>query len=124
MIRLQDVLFIHNILLDKFGGEKGVRDKGSLESAIARPFATFENVDLYPEPADKAAAILESIIINHPFIDGNKRTGYVMMRLLLLENNVDIEAPESDKYDLVVGVANGEYRFDEIKKWLLSKIKG
>ena len=58
MIELQDVLNIHNILIDKFGGSKGVRDQGSLESAINRPFATFENDDLYPTPSDKAAAIL------------------------------------------------------------------
>ena len=74
MIELRDVLNIHNILIDKFGGSKGVRDQDSLESAIHRPFATFDNQDLYPTPADKSAAILESILINHPFVDGNKRT--------------------------------------------------
>jgi death-on-curing protein len=78
MIELQDVLNIHNILIDKFGGSKGVRDHGSLESAINRPFATFEKHDLYPTPSAKAAAILESILINHPFLDGNKRTAYVL----------------------------------------------
>lgn len=82
MIELRDVLNIHNILIDKFGGSKGVRDQGSLESAINRPFATFDNQDLYPTPWDKAAAILESILINHPFVDGNKRTAYVLMRLI------------------------------------------
>jgi death on curing protein len=67
MIDISDVEKIHNLLIDKFGGSKGVRDRGALESAIARPFATFDNTDLYPSPTDKAAAILESIVTNHPF---------------------------------------------------------
>jgi death-on-curing protein len=90
MIDIKDVLNIHNILIDKFGGSKGIRDIGLLESAINRPFATFDNKDLYPTPTEKAAAILESILINHPFLDGNKRTAYVLMRLILLENGLDI----------------------------------
>ena len=82
MIKLEDVLKIHKLLIDQFGGSHGVRDKSSLNSAINRPFATFDQQELYPEPMDKAAAILESIVTNHPFIDGNKRTGYVLARLL------------------------------------------
>lgn len=98
MIELRDILNIHNILIDKFGGSKGVRDQGSLESAINRPFATFNNQDLYPSPSEKAAAILESILINHPFVDGNKRTAYVFMRLILLDNGLDLVADQADKY--------------------------
>lgn len=98
MIHLTDVLNVHDILIDKFGGSKGVRDLGALESAISRPFATFDRMDLYPDPAGKAAAVLESILINHPFIDGNKRTAYVIMRLILLENEMDIFASQREKY--------------------------
>ena len=88
---------IHAILIDKFGGSKGVRDANLLESALHRSFATFEQTELYPDPIDKAAAILESILINYPFVDGNKRTGYVLARLLLMANDCDIEASQSDK---------------------------
>jgi death-on-curing protein len=73
MILLQDVFNIHNILIDRFGGIKGVRDLGSLESAINRPFATFDNKDLYQTPSEKAAAILESILINHPLTEIKER---------------------------------------------------
>lgn len=72
MIALDEVERIHEILIDKFGGKKGLRDKGLLESSIQRPFQTFDQKELYPEPVDKAAAILENIISNHPFVDGNK----------------------------------------------------
>jgi death-on-curing protein len=123
MIELQDVLNIHNILIDKFGGIKGVRDQGSLESAINRPFATFEKHDLYPTPSDKAAAILESILINHPFIDGNKRTAYVLMRLLLLNYGFDILADQDDKYKMVISASKGDLRFDGIKNWIEIRLR-
>ena len=123
MISVKEVEIIHNILIDKFGGSKGIRDTGLLESALARPFATFDNKDLYATPIEKASAILESIVINHPFIDGNKRTAYTLMRLILLENELDISASQDEKYNLVILVSKGEYRFDEIRNWLQSKIK-
>jgi death-on-curing protein len=123
MIELQDVLNIHNILIDKFGGSKGIRDQGSLESAINRPFATFEKHDLYPTPSDKAAAILESILINHPFIDGNKRTAYVLMRLLLLNYGFDILADQDDKYKMVISASKGDLRFDGIKNWIEIRLR-
>lgn len=92
MIDLKTVESIHNILIEKFGGGKGIREKGALESAIARPYSTFDQKDLYPTTIEKAAAIFESIIINHPFVDGNKRSAYVLMRLILMKDNLDIVA--------------------------------
>jgi death on curing protein len=94
MITLQEVEVIHEILIEKFGGSSGIRDREILESAINRPYHTFDQNDLYPLPVDKAAAIFESLISNHPFVDGNKRTAYVVMRLLLLESNLDIYATQ------------------------------
>jgi death-on-curing protein len=94
MITLQEVEVIHEILIEKFGDSSGIRDREILESAINRPYHTFDQNDLYPLPVDKAAAIFESLISNHPFVDGNKRTAYVVMRLLLLESNLDIYATQ------------------------------
>ncbi|QHS57712.1 hypothetical protein GWR56_19980 [Mucilaginibacter sp. 14171R-50] len=70
MIDLQEVERYHNDLIDQFGGNKGVRDITGLEAALARPSMTFDQQDLYPTAADKGAAVFESLIINHPFIDG------------------------------------------------------
>lgn len=123
MISIKEVKIIHNILIDKFGGTEGIRDIGLLESALARPFATFDNNDLYLNPIEKASAILESIVINHPFIDGNKRTAYTLMRLILLENGLDIIASQESKYDLVISASTGKFRFDEIKNWIQSNLK-
>ena len=70
MIDIQDVIRIHEILIDNFGGSKGIRDRGLLESAISRPFQTFDKVDLYSNPVEKAAALIVRILINHPLVDG------------------------------------------------------
>jgi death-on-curing protein len=122
MIDIKDVLNIHNILIDKFGGSKGIRDIGLLESAINRPFATFDNKDLYPTPTEKAPAILESILINHPFLDGNKRTAYVLMRLILLENGLDISSDQDEKYLMIIDASIGKLRFENIRDWIQGRL--
>ena len=123
MIDISEVEKIHDILIEKFGGGKGIRDKGLLQSALSRPYQTFDGKELYPNPADKAAAIFESIISNHPFVDGNKRTAYVLLRLTLKENNLDISAEQSEKYDFVISAASGQLTFDEIRTWITKNLK-
>ena len=119
MIDVNKVIIIHDELIDKLGGGNGVRDWGLLDAALNRPYATFDGIDLYPTPFDKAAALLESILINHPFIDGNKRTAYVLMKLILFQNKIFLTANQAEKYQMVLEASIGNLRFDEIKEWLL-----
>lgn len=84
MISIKEVEELHKTLIDTFGGSHGIRDLGALDSALAIPFQTFDDKELHPTTVHKAASLIESILINHPFIDGNKRTGYVLMRILLI----------------------------------------
>jgi death on curing protein len=123
MIKIEEVEKIHEILVENFGGAKGIRDKASLESAINRPYQTFGGVDLYANSIEKAAALFESIISNHPFIDGNKRTAYVLMRLLLKEGGFDLKVSEEAKYNFVISAAKGELTFEDIKKWIQLSIQ-
>jgi death on curing protein len=104
--------------MEKFGGSSNVRDLNALKSALNRPFATFDKQDLYPTPIDKASALIESIVINHPFVDGNKRMGYILMRLLLLKSNYDINATHNEKFDFVIRIASGEFKIEQINSWL------
>lgn len=76
---------------------------------------------MYPSPIEEAAALFESIIINHPFIDGNKRTAYVLMKFLLFKNDILIDADQDEKYKMAIDASKGEIRFDEIVSWLQSK---
>lgn len=82
MLTKKVVLRLHELSIIKFGGAQGIRDEGLMESAIAKTYQTFGGEDLHPTVYEKAAAIAESVIINHPFIDGNKRTGFFTMLAL------------------------------------------
>ena len=87
MINIEIVKYFHSILIDEFGGSTGIRDLNALNAAIQRPYSTFDGKDLYPTIYDKAAALVESLVRNHAFIDGNKRIGYVMLRFFLIVQN-------------------------------------
>jgi death-on-curing protein len=121
MISAEVVTHLHKILINKYGGIHGVRDYNALGSAINRPFMTFDQNELYLTPIDKAAALIESLICNHPFIDGNKRIGYVLMKYFLLENDLDIKATQSEKFDFVIKIAQGQLSFEQIRCWLSEK---
>lgn len=104
MISRAEALFYHTELIRRFGGADGVRDEGILDASLNRPFATFGGTDLFPSPEQKAAAVMHGIITGHPFIDGNKRTGYALARLILQDAGLDIQAIEDEKYDMVIRV--------------------
>jgi death on curing protein len=123
MIPIKEVEHLHRILIDSFGGSHGIRDKAALESAIARPFQTFDGKELYPSVLEKAASLIESILINHPFIDGNKRTGYTLLRLFLIQNEIDITASQDNKYEFVIDIASGTLKYEGIVSWLSSNTK-
>jgi death-on-curing protein len=107
MITSEFVLKIHTALIDQFRGTKGTRDEDGFDSALNRPL-----------PEDKAAAIAQSIITNHPFVDGNKRTGYVLMRLILNQSGIQITATENEKYNFIILISEGKLNFDQIKDWI------
>lgn len=92
------------------GGSAEVRDVGLLQSAIARPPATAFGAEAYPSLDDKAAALLQSIVAGHPLVDGNKRLGWVAVRLFYRLNEADVHPSPDDAYDLIVAIASGHLR--------------
>lgn len=115
MIGLDEALAIHQQVVAATGGSQGVRDMGGLEAALARSYATFGGIDLYPDTIAKAAAILESVVKNHPCVDGNKRAGYILMRLTLRTFDMDMHAKDEEEYDLVIKVATGQLDVDGVR---------
>jgi death-on-curing protein len=118
MIPLEEILELHNKSMLDFGGPHGVRDLGLLESAIARPFQTFGGNELYKNLFEKAAALGESLIINHPFVDGNKRTGMLAMFSFLINAGYRFTATPDSLYNFIINISTGAIEFDEIAQWL------
>ena len=108
MISLVEILAIHDRVVEKTGGALGVRDEDGLLSAIARPFHTFGGDDLYESAFGKAAALLESLCNNHPFLDGNKRTALVAAAYLLHKLEMEIDVPVDEGEAFMLRVAQGQ----------------
>jgi death-on-curing protein len=111
---VSDVVLLHADQIALYGGEKGVRDMGLLESAVAQPRAGFGGEYLHPDLFEMAAAYLFHIVKNHPFLDGNKRAGAVAALTFLDINGVDIEVLKGSLYDLTVDVATGKAGKSEV----------
>jgi len=110
---LGDILELYRRIMEETGGATGVRDINGLQSALAQPRITFEGNDLYPSVAAKAAALGFSLIMNHPFLDGNKRVGHAAMELFLLMNGQEIAAPVDEQQATILRVAKGEIRREQ-----------
>ena len=113
----EQVLFIHSRLIDETGGVHGVRDLGLLQSAVSRPKATFGSEDLYPDIFHKAAALMESLIKNHPFIDGNKRTAITSAGIFLQRNGYILETAQRELEQFTLSVVTGKASFEDAVKW-------
>ena len=116
-LTLDEVLEIHEQQIERYGGSHGVRDTGALESALAMPQATFDGEYLHPTIVAMAAAYLFHITQNHPFLDGNKRTGANAAITFLLLNNVEPTFSEDQLVEVVLGVAQGQVGKDEIARF-------
>ena len=114
----KQVLYLYQQIIQQTGGTVGLRDEGLLESAVYRPRASFGGQDLYTDLFSKAAALGHSIILNHPFVDGNKRVGFEAMRLMLRLNGYDLHAALEVKFDFVMDIAKGKLTEQAIADWL------
>lgn len=112
------VLFIHARLLAETGGARGIHDLGLLESASARPQATFGGEDLYPDLFTKAAALMAALVNNHPFVDGNKRGGITATAIFLQRNGRRLTASNAEVEQFTLEVAQSRLSVGQIAIWL------
>jgi death on curing protein len=117
-VTLDDILYLHQRVLEQSGGAAGVRDRGALESAVAQPMMTFAGQELYPTLADKAAALGFSLVCNHPFVDGNKRVGHAAVELILRRNGHELSAPVAEQESLILRLAAGGMGREEFTRWV------
>jgi len=113
----EQVLFIHDRLIEETGGSHGIRDFGQLQSAESRTAATFDKNGLYPGLFTKAAVLMHSVIKNHPFIDGNKRTAITSASIFILRSGHTLTASNSELERFTLKVAADKVDVEEIAVW-------
>lgn len=116
---LEEVLELHRVLIERFGGVPGVRDRGLLQSALMRPQTGY-----YNSLSEQAAALFQSLVSNHVFIDGNKRVGFAAMAIFLKMNgyNLRIDADEAERF-LVGKIIKKKAGVEEISRWMERYLK-
>lgn len=117
------VLALHEQQLRRYGGATGVRDRGALESALARPAATFGGEDLYPDIADKAAALMHSLALNHPFVDGNKRVAAFAAIIFVEANGHEFLTTPDQLVETTLAVAEGKMAVEALAIWFRQRLR-
>ena len=118
----EQIVALHAALLRAFGGRAGPLDRGALQAAVGRPGATFDGEDLYPDPAAKAAVLMHSLIVNHPFLDGNKRVGVAAAELFLNVNGWILRGSDEELVAVTLAVARGDVPAAELAIWLRQRL--
>jgi death on curing protein len=116
------LLELHRLQLQPYGGLGGVRDRGALEAAAARPAATFGGDDLYPDVPAKTAALMHSLALNHPFVDGNKRVGAHAALLFAAANGFECVATPDELVQLTLQLAAGEIGVEALAIWFRQRL--
>ncbi|MCS6847650.1 MAG: type II toxin-antitoxin system death-on-curing family toxin [Anaerolineae bacterium] len=122
-LTLREVLEIYKRVMQQSGGIAGIRDLGALESAVAQPRMTFDGEELYPTIVEKAATLAFSLIQNHPFVDGNKRTAHAAMETFLVLNGYEIRATVDEQERVILRIASGEMKREGLTDWLYAHIE-
>ncbi len=122
LLSLSQVLRIQEAILQQSGGGTGVRDRGGLDSALAQPEMTFGGEELYPTLVDKAAALCFSLVLNHPFVDGNKRIGHAVMEITLKINGYELDASDDEQEQVILDLASGLTDRETFTRWVSSKV--
>lgn len=114
----KQVLMLHEQLVRETGGSQGVRDEGLLESALATPFVSYAGVDAYPSVQQKAARMCYGLVMNHPFVDGNKRIGAHAMLVFLLLNGIELRYSQQELAEVILDIASGQQSCDALFDWI------
>lgn len=117
-VTLDELIAIHDSMIEDYGGSHGIRDLGLLQSALARPQASFAGQDLYESILDKAAALFHSLMFNHAFVDGNKRTTLTATARFLYLNGYTLLAKDEELVTFPLQVENHHFSIQQIATWL------
>jgi death on curing protein len=121
-LSVDQLLALHRALVHEFGGATGLRDRGALDAAAARPAATFGGEDLYVDLAAKAAALMHSLVLNHPFMDGNKRVGVAAAEFFLEYNGQVLQATDEQLETITMALAAGSLEVEALAIWIRQRL--
>lgn len=119
----EQVLMLHDRLIEATGGSKGIRDEGMLESALSNPFQSFGGEELYPSIQAKAAQLCYGLVKNHAMVDGNKRLGTHIMLVFLSLNGYELAYSQQELSDTILALASGKIGMEELRQWIVSHQK-
>ena len=122
-LSVAQLLRMHQLQLRAFGGAAGVRNRDGLESAAARPQMTFGGEDLYADLAAKAAALMHSLVQNHPVLDGNERVGAMAAELFLTVNSYELAASDDEIIEVTVALAQGDVSAEALAIWIRQRAR-
>lgn len=119
----EDIIFLHSASIEKFGGVQGIRDEGLLDSALNAPFQTFDGSELIPDAVDKAVKLCTGLILNHAFIDGNKRIGTIALLIFLDGNGYEPDCTSQELTEIILALSSGQIDEQDFAGWLKAHIK-
>ena len=119
----EQVLMLHDQLIEATGGSKGIRDEGREESALMNPYQSFGGIELYPSIQAKAAQLCFGIVKDHPMIDGNKRLGTHVMLVFLALNGYELSYSQKELSDTILLLAAGKLQSEDILQWIIEHQK-
>lgn len=121
-LALAELLELHQRIIVQSGGADGILDLGLAESALAQPQMSFGGTDLYPTLAEKAAALCFSLVMNHPFVDGNKRIGHAAMETFLILNGFELTADVDESESVILQLAAGQLEREPLTEWVVAHL--
>ncbi len=116
------ILLLHDKLIERYGGSYGVRDDGLLDSAVNTPFQSFDGNDFFPTVTDKAVRLCIGLVRNHPFIDGNKRIGALALLTTLDLNKYQFRISNAELSSVILDLAAGKINDEYLLQWVMDRI--
>ena len=118
----EDIIFLHDYLIDEFGGIKGIREEERIESLIELPFLNLKEKNFIRERQKKIARISYALTVNHCFLDGNKRIGALVLTFLLENNDINITFSDDELIQIFINIASNKWKYEDFLKYLKEKV--
>ena len=120
----EQIIKLHEMIYERYGGAPGVLNEGMLDSALQAPFQTFGGEELFPDDKEKIIRLAYGLIKNHSFRDGNKRIGALVLLVMLKLNGYRVNATNEEFTDIIMGIAASEKDDEDLKKWVEAHSEG